>query len=51
MAPKQKRPYGQSDEKREDDPIRVISTLDPDFDELDQAGAEFTQWRWPGRTE
>ncbi len=32
-------------------PVCDMLTLDPDFDEPDQADAEFTAWRWPERTD
>ena len=27
--------------------VPAMSTIDPDFDHLDEADAEFVRWRWP----
>ncbi|MEY9191871.1 hypothetical protein [Bradyrhizobium ottawaense] len=32
-----------------DEPKAEMSVIDPDFDDPDQADAEFTAWRWPDR--
>lgn len=47
MTPKQKR----QPDQRNEQPQRPgdMLTLDPDFDDLDQANAEFCTWRFPDR--
>ncbi|MBH5369908.1 hypothetical protein HZZ16_17445 [Bradyrhizobium sp. CNPSo 4016] len=41
--------------ERESDPIappKIASdVVDPDFDQSDEAEAEFTRWRWPERSD
>lgn len=47
-APKHKQQRDHRAEQRPEPTIDTL-TLDPDFDETDQADAEFTAWRWPER--
>lgn len=49
MTPTQKRQHDRPREKSP--PLPPGDMLDPDFDELDEANAEFTAWRWPTGSE
>lgn len=48
ISAKHKQQRDERTEKRPE-PSGDTLTLDPDFDETDQADAEFTAWRWPER--
>ncbi|TCU75107.1 hypothetical protein EDE08_103324 [Bradyrhizobium sp. R2.2-H] len=45
MTPKQTRQR----DRRPDEQLPAGDVIDPDFDELDGADAEWCAWRWPTR--
>lgn len=49
MTPKQTRQHDRRPEQPPSAPPGDAMTLDPDFDELDGADAEWCAWRWPDR--
>ena len=49
-TPKKNRFRGQSTDRQEPR-LPDVSVLDEDFDEVPQADAEFSHWRWPKRAE
>lgn len=50
MTREQKRLSRQPSDRQEPR-LPDVSVLDEDFDEMPQANAEFSHWRWPARAE
>ncbi|MEY9184996.1 hypothetical protein [Bradyrhizobium sp. USDA 313] len=44
-------PKGKETKRHEQSPSPPGEMLDAEFDELNEADAEFTSWRWPERNE